>query len=98
MDEFIQGTVLKDYPDMTKITKECGETQNEEENPSVVKVTVDRKTPLPQKQSNQVCYFYKLKFHFNIFLLFILKLLHNFLFLAYEEVKKKLQAWYKPNW
>ena len=76
MDEFIQGTVLKDYPEMTKITKECGETQNEEENPSVVKVTVDRKRPLPQKQSNQVCYFYKLKFHFNIifYYLFILKI------------------------
>ena len=75
MDKFIQGTFLKDYPDMTKITKECGETQNEEEeNPSVVKVTVDRKRPLPQKQSNQVCYFYKLKFHFNIILLFILKI------------------------
>ena len=66
MDEFIQGTVLKDYPDMVKITKECGETQNEEENASVVKVSVDRKRPLSQKQSNQVCYFYKLKSHFNI--------------------------------
>ena len=57
MDEFIQGTVLKDYPEMTKITKECVETQNEEENPNVVKVAIDRKRPLPQKQSNQVLLF-----------------------------------------
>ena len=28
MDKFIQGTVLKDYPDMVKTTEECEVIQN----------------------------------------------------------------------
>ena len=58
MDKFLQGTVLKDYPHMGKTTEECEVIQNEEQNPSVVRVEVSRKRPLPQKQSNQVCYFF----------------------------------------
>ena len=55
MDKFIHGTVLKDYPDIGKTTEECAGTQNEEENPSILRAEVIRKRPLPQKQSNQVC-------------------------------------------
>ena len=55
MDKFIHGTVLKDYPGIGKTTKECAGTQNEEENPSVLRAEVIRRRPLPQKQSNQVC-------------------------------------------
>lgn len=54
MDKFIQGTILKDYPDMEKTTEECTVSQNEE-NPSVVKVEISKKRPFPHKQSNQVC-------------------------------------------
>ena len=55
MDKFINGTVLKDYPDIGKTTEESAGTQNGEENPSVLRTEVIRKRPLPQKQSNQVC-------------------------------------------
>ena len=49
MDEFIQGTVLKDYPDMNQSNEESHLT------PMLVSGEVSRKRPSSGKQSNQVC-------------------------------------------
>ena len=51
MDEFIQGTVLKDYPDMNQSNEESHLT------PMLVSGEVSRKRPSSDKQSNQVCLF-----------------------------------------
>ena len=46
MDEFIQGTVLKDYPDMNQSNEESHLT------PMLVSGEVSRKRPSSDKQSN----------------------------------------------
>ena len=51
MDEFIQDTVLKDYPDMNESNEDSYLT------PMLVSGEVTRKRPSTQKQSNQVCLF-----------------------------------------
>ena len=94
MDEFIQGTVLKDYPDMNQSNEESHLT------PMLVSGEVSRKRPSSDKQSNQVClllnlcyfiYFIYIKYYGNY------KLFCFFLISAYEEVKKKLSEWYKTR-
>ena len=50
MDDFIQGTVLKDYPDMNQPNEDSYLT------PMLVTGEVTRKRRLPEKQSNQVCF------------------------------------------
>ena len=51
MDEFIQDTVLKDYPDMNESNEDSYLT------PMLVSGEVTRKRPSTEKQSNQVCLF-----------------------------------------
>ena len=93
MDEFIQGTVLKDYPDMNQSNEESHLT------PMLVSGEVSRKRPSSDKQSN-VCSFLKVILY-TLYTKILWKLqviLFCFLISAYEEVKKKLSEWYRPDW